>query len=178
MNSFCTALFAPICLNVYEVAALADDRDSDSRRMWLLTSLQVAIAATLGALLYPVAIFLRPRLATTSGAQEVVAPYRVNELRPDAEGRWPAPFNFDGKPCLLVLTPNNEVRAFNAICTHTDCTVEFLPQKGQIFCACHNGLYDLEGRNVSGPPPRPLEEYKVILRGTAGEEDIVVSRGT
>ena len=31
----------------------------------------------------------------------------------------------------------------------------------QIWCACHNGLYDLAGRNVSGPPPRPLEVFEV-----------------
>ncbi len=77
------------------------------------------------------------------------------------------------------MTKESEVRAFNAICTHTDCTVEFLPEKGVIFCACHGGTYDLNGRNISGPPPRPLEEYNVTLRGeTPGQEDIVVSRGT
>ena len=42
----------------------------------------------------------------------------------------------------------------------------------QVWCACHNGLYDLSGRNVSGPPPRPLESYEVHTSG----EDIVVSR--
>ncbi len=30
-----------------------------------------------------------------------------------------------------------------------------------IWCACHNGHYDLFGKNVAGPPPRPLEPYKV-----------------
>jgi Rieske Fe-S protein len=107
-----------------------------------------------------------------------VAPYRVHELKTDEEGNWPAPFNFDGKPCLVVRTLDNEVRAFNAICTHTQCTVEYRPEKGVIFCACHNGVFDLEGRNVSGPPPRPLEALKVMLRGTPGEEEIVVSRST
>ena len=157
---------------------MTDTPDFVSRRKWLLATLQATIVATLVALFYPVAWFLRPRLATASGAQETVAPYRVNELKPDAEGRWPAPFNFDEKPCLLVLTPEGEVRAFNALCTHTDCTVEFVPEKRVIFCACHNGTYDLMGRNVSGPPPRPLEEYKVTLRGNSGEEDIIVSHGS
>jgi Rieske Fe-S protein len=41
-----------------------------------------------------------------------------------------------------------------------------------IWCACHNGFYDLEGRNVSGPPPRPLERYDVHLAG----DDVVVER--
>ncbi len=71
-----------------------------------------------------------------------------------------------------------DVRAFNAICTHVDCTVQYRPEKNDIFCTCHNGVYDLKGRNVSGPPPRPLEEYEVTLRGDPGEEEIIVSRTT
>jgi Rieske Fe-S protein len=135
------------------------------------------MAATAGVIFYPVIRFLWPRKsAMVSGASEVVAPYRVNELRPDAEGKWPSPFEFDGKPCLVIKTLDGEVKAFNAICTHVDCTVEFKPEgEGEIYCACHNGVYDLNGRNVSGPPPRPLETYKVTLRGEEGQEEIIVS---
>ena len=152
--------------------------DTVPRRGWLLRSLNAAIAATVVALVYPIARFLRPRAGSSSGRLEMVAPYRVNELRPDASGAWPPPFNFGGKPCLLVLMPDGEVRAFNAVCTHIECTVEYRRAKGEIFCNCHNGVYDLNGRNVSGPPPRPLEVYKVTLRGTPGQEEIVVSRAS
>jgi len=41
-----------------------------------------------------------------------------------------------------------------------------------IWCACHNGKYDLNGRNVSGPPPRPLDEFKVIVQG----EEVLISK--
>lgn len=157
---------------------MANGGESLPRRIWLWRSLQTGIAVTFAAITYPVAMFLRPRPATSGGALEVVAPYRVNDLKPDADGRWPAPFNFNGRPCLLVRGQNNQVEAFSAICTHTDCTVEYIPAKGVIFCACHNGVYSLEGRNVSGPPPRPLERYQVTLRGEPGKEEIVVSRGT
>ena len=146
------------------------------RRNWLLHGLQVSVAATLAAIFYPVASFLRPRSATSSGALEVVAPYKVNELKTDAQGHWPPPFNFGGKPCLVVRTPEGEVRAFNAVCTHVECTVEFREGQADIFCNCHNGVYDLNGHNVSGPPPRPLEMYKVTLRGKPGQEEIIVSR--
>jgi len=124
-------------------------------RNWLLHGLQAGIAATLAAVVYPVVRFVRPRPATNSGALEIVAPYRVNELRVDAEGHWPPPFNFGGQPCLIIRTEDGEVRAFNAVCTHLECTVEFRPLKADIFCNCHNGIYNLNGRNVSGPPPRP-----------------------
>jgi Rieske Fe-S protein len=138
------------------------------------------MASTVAVLLFPVVRFLRPRRATSSGALELVAPYKVSDLKPDAEGHWPAPFEFNGKPCLLVLTPGGEIRAFNAICTHVGCTVEFRAAQSDIFCNCHNGVYDLNGKNVSGPPPRPLQEYKVTTRPaqTPGQEEIIVSRST
>ncbi len=138
------------------------------------------MASTVAVLLYPVVRFLWPRRTTSSGALEVVAPYKVSDLKPDAEGHWPAPFEFNGKPCLLVLTSDGEIRAFNAICTHVGCTVEFRRAEEDIFCNCHNGVYDLHGKNVSGPPPRPLQEYKVTTRPaqTPGQEEIIVSRST
>jgi Rieske Fe-S protein len=157
------------------------------RRGWLLQSLKGGIAATMVAIFYPVAWFLRPRKATASGALEVAAPFKVNEL-PGAKAN---PFDFAGKPCLVVLTPEgakrlaqgqplrtDDVKAFNALCTHLDCTVKYRPDKGDIFCDCHEGIYDLNGRNVSGPPPLPLESYNVVLRGDPGHEEIVVSRET
>lgn len=156
---------------------------SHSRRNWLLYCLNTSVAATVAAIFYPVVRFLWPRAATVSGAMEMVAPFNVGQL-PNAKGN---PFNFGGKPCLVVLTDDgakrqtrgealrpDDVRAFNAICTHTDCTVQYRADKGDIFCACHDGVYDLNGMNIAGPPPRPLETYKVRLRGEPGQEEIIV----
>src|SRR3974377_64447 len=97
------------------------------RRNWVLGALQSAMGLTLAAIFYPVVRFLWPREATTSGAMEIVAPYRMDQLKPDAEGHWPPPFNFGRKPCLLILV-DGEPRAFNAVCTHVQCTVEYRPQ--------------------------------------------------
>jgi Rieske Fe-S protein len=164
-----------------------DATESLPRRHWLLQSLKGGIAATVVAVFYPVVRFLRPRPATISGALEIVAPFTVKEL-PGAAGN---PFDFAGKPCLVVLTPEgakrkaqgeqlrtDDVKAFNAICTHVDCTVKYRADVGDIFCSCHEGVYDLNGRNVLGPPPRPLEPYQVTLRGEPGSEEIVISRET
>lgn len=162
-----------------------DSTEKFSRRGWLLQSLKAGIATTVLAIFYPVVWFLRPRKATVSGALEMTAPFTVDQL-PDAD---PNPFNFAGKPCLVVLNREgakrvaageplraDDVHAFNAICTHVDCTVKWRLEQGDIFCGCHEGIYDLNGRNISGPPPRPLESYKVVLRGEPGREEIVVSR--
>jgi Rieske Fe-S protein len=157
------------------------------RRGILLRSLIGAISVTVLAIFYPVVRFLRPRKVTTSGALEVVAPFRLNQLATTPSN----PFDFAGKPCLVVLTPEgakrlaagqtpgpDDVRAFNAVCTHVECTVRYRPASADIFCSCHEGVYDLNGRNISGPPPRPLGTYRVTLRGERGQEEIVVSRQT
>jgi cytochrome b6-f complex iron-sulfur subunit len=166
---------------------MAHETENLPRRGWLLQSLKVSIAATVVAIFYPVVRFLSPRKATVSGALEIAAPFKVHELSQAANN----PFDFAGKPCLIVLTPegakrlargdalrSDDVKAFNAICTHVDCTVKYRAEQEDIFCSCHDGIYDLNGRNVSGPPPRPLESYKVILRGDPGREEIIVSRET
>jgi len=163
--------------------------EATTRRNWLLKTLAGAIGITGCALLYPVVRFLWPRQVTSSGAASVKAPYLAGQLRLNEKGEWPSPFDFGGQPCLLILTAegakkqaqgiplqSEDVKAFNAICTHTDCTVQFESGENRIFCACHNGVYDLNGQNVSGPPPRPLETYKVDVRGEAGKEEIFVSR--
>ena len=64
-----------------------------------------------------------------------------------------------------MRTASGELRAFSAICTHLNCTVQYRDDLGHIWCACHNGHYDLNGRNIAGPPPRPLEALVVNVRG-------------
>lgn len=157
---------------------MSECREALSRRTWLGRFLTSGILATFGVLTWPVARFLKPKKGSAPGAREVVAPYKVHELRPDGQGAWPPPFEFGGRPCLVLRTKEGEVRAFDAVCTHVECTVAYRPEKGDIFCNCHNGVYDTSGRNVSGPPPRPLVAHKVTLRGKPGQEEIIVTRSS
>jgi cytochrome b6-f complex iron-sulfur subunit len=139
-----------------------------TRRGFLNYLLGTGAVASLAAILYPVVRFMIPPRIVESAASSVVAA-KVPELKPN-NGKI---FKFGSKPGLLILTPAGEFRAFSAVCTHLDCTVQYRPDEKLIWCACHNGRYDLTGKNISGPPPRPLEEFKVNVRG----DEIVVSRG-
>lgn len=62
-------------------------------------------------------------------------------------------------PVLMLRTRENDLRIFVAICTHFDCTVGYQEQQNRIFCACHEGYYDLDGQVLSGPPPEPLRQF-------------------
>lgn len=141
---------------------------SEPRRKVLNYLLGSGAVATLGAIFYPVFRFMNPPQVTESAASSVVAA-KVPELAPN-EGKI---FRFGSRPGLLIQTPNGEYRAFSATCTHLDCTVQYRQEESLIWCACHNGRFDLTGKNISGPPPRPLEEFRVNVRG----DEIIVTRG-
>ena len=93
---------------------------------------------------------------------------KVGELAPNS-GKI---FRFGQKPARLINTPKGELKAFSAVCTHLNCTVQYEKDSSIIWCACHNGKFDLNGRVISGPPPRALEEYSVSVRG----EEVIVAR--
>jgi len=112
--------------------------------------------------------FMIPPWIVESSASSVTAA-KVSELKPNTG----ILFKFGSRPGILIATPNGEYRAFTAVCTHLDCTVQYNQEEKLIWCACHNGRYDLTGKNISGPPPRPLEAFTVNVRG----DEIVVSRG-
>jgi Rieske Fe-S protein len=81
-------------------------------------------------------------------------------------------FRFGSQPAILVKTAGGELKAFSANCTHLGCIVQYRSDLNHIWCACHNGHFDLNGKNIEGPPPKPLEEYIVNVRG----DQIVVSK--
>ncbi len=71
---------------------------------------------------------------------------------------------FGNKPVIVIRKTSGDYIAFGATCTHLDCIVQYRKDYGQIYCACHNGRGDLNGRNVSGPPPAPLPKYGVLIK--------------
>jgi Rieske Fe-S protein len=123
--------------------------------------------ASIVSFIYPVLRYLIPPPVADLGGDEVVAS-KVGDLKPNGSKI----FRFGTRPAMLVMTAEGEYRALSAVCTHLSCTVQYRNDLHQIWCACHNGLYDLNGRNISGPPPRPLEAFQIHVRG----DEIVVSR--
>jgi Rieske Fe-S protein len=153
-----------------EATASADDRESrvkPARRGFVEVLLGGGLAASIISFVYPVMRYLVPPAVANLGGDEIVA-CKVGDLKPNSAKI----FRFGSRPGLLLLTPEGEYRALSAVCTHLGCTVQYKNDTHQIWCACHNGLYDLSGRNVSGPPPRPLESFEVHVRGA----EVVVSR--
>ena len=65
---------------------------------------------------------------------------------------------------VALVDAGGELRAFSAVCTHLGCIVRWEPGMEHLYCACHGGMFDREGRVTGGPPPRPLPRYPVEVR--------------
>lgn len=141
--------------------------EAPARRGFIKVLLGGGLLASAASFIYPVMRYLVPPKAVDMGGDTVVAA-KVGDLKPNSAKI----FKFGSRPGLLVLSSEGEYKAMSATCTHLSCTVQYRNDVKQVWCACHNGVYDLAGRNVSGPPPRPLESYDVHVRG----EEIVVAR--
>jgi Rieske Fe-S protein len=119
-----------------------------------------AVAAA-GSVAYPIVAFVFPPKEAEKAASGAVEAAKVAEVPPGAAKVFP----LGTKPGILIHTQTGEWRAFTAVCTHLSCTVRFKPDSQSLWCPCHDGQFDLRGRNVGGPPPRPLPEHKVSVRG-------------
>lgn len=139
-----------------------------SRKRFLDWFLGTTAGGLLAAVFYPILRYLVPPEAGESSVNAVTLSIKPTELKPNS-GEI---FKFGNEPGIIIRTPSGEVRAFSAVCTHLGCIVQYEAAHSDIWCACHNGHYDLYGRNVSGPPPRPLTPYTVNVRG----DQIVVSK--
>ena len=137
------------------------------RRQFVNILLGTGLVASASSFLYPILRYLVPPKLPDLGGDAVLAA-KTSELKPNTAKT----FRFGSRPGLLVETVSGEYHAMSATCTHLGCTVQYRPDLREIWCACHNGIYDLNGRNISGPPPRPLEAFEVQVRG----DDIFVRR--
>ena len=138
-----------------------------ARRDFLTLALGGGALALAGAVLYPIAAYLKP----PEQAEVDVTSVKVGKIDQIAKDSGMI-VRFGTKPVILIRSASGDFRAFSATCTHLDCTVQYQKSLGVIWCACHNGKYDLSGRNISGPPPRPLDEYRVIIQG----DDVFISK--
>jgi Rieske Fe-S protein len=69
-------------------------------------------------------------------------------------------------PCLLIRMRDGRLLAYSQKCTHLSCAVIPEIEKGILRCPCHEGIFELAtGRNIAGPPPRPLPVIELEIAG-------------
>ena len=126
-----------------------------ARRSFLDVLLGASSVAWLGSILYPVIRYLKPLPRAGSVGPTRLTPEELAKLEKAHFVIVPV----SGKRVLVLRDAAQKILAVDAKCTHEGCTVQYLPGESAIWCACHNARFDLDGRVVSGPPPRPLAKY-------------------
>ena len=147
------------------------EQDPVTRKEFLriaLTGVGVCYAAAIG---YPVFKYL------VSPAEQAKSLAAVKEvLLKDAHTLAAGSvlmFKFGSRPAMLIHHKEGNWVALDAVCTHLGCTVQYQPERDVIHCNCHGGEYNSQtGKNISGPPPRPLKPYVVKIV----ENGVLVSR--
>lgn len=142
----------------------------NSRRKFINTLLGIGGVGTVGSIGYPILNYMVP----PESGEPTVTSLKVGKLE-DFEVNSAKIIKFGRIPIILIRDETGKMKALAATCTHLDCIVQYRKDKKQIICACHNGVYDLKGRNISGPPPKPLEEFAVNM---VNDEIIITSKNS
>lgn len=155
----------------FEPTAAGGEPEGLSRRTFTQAAVGGVGACYVAAIGYPVYRYL------ATPAREAASLAAVSEVAlPKAELPEPGSalmFRFGTKPAMLIHHTDGSMVCFDAICTHLACTVQYQPEEGRIYCACHGGEYDPHtGTNVAGPPPKPLAPYRVEV----SDENVIIHR--
>lgn len=129
-----------------------------TKREFLKFFLVGSFATWAGASLYQLARFFAPVASASRALPRFV---NLEKRARDIPANSGFVFPFGYRPALLVRGKNGKLKAFFATCTHLACTVQYDPRSERIVCPCHDGLFDLNGKNIDGPPPSPLTQLMV-----------------
>ncbi len=140
---------------------------STSRRRFLDLLLGASVIGWIASVAYPIIRYLKPLPQT--GPTGPTRLTRDEAAKLDEKKFVIVPVSGQR---VIVFQSQDQLFAFSAKCTHEGCTVTFQPSQSVIWCPCHDGRFDLNGRVLSGPPPQPLPKYIAQRQADGG---IVIS---
>jgi len=142
------------------------DKKPISRRRLMAYAWMGAAAIVMGELIFGTFAFLWPRRkgpkVETVFIAGKVTDFKVGEIIPFRKER------------TFILRTEGGFLAMSAICTHLHCVVNWNEMLKKFECPCHGAKFNLNGEVLEGPPPRPLDLYKLQL--VAG--NVVVDRAS
>lgn len=156
---------------------------SDRRTFFkrLVNGVGAAVAALLGVPLtsfFTLPAFSKPKpLWKSCGAGDdfSTGEVRLVPLKPLEQREWPEAWGTEA--AWVHRRGEQDFVVYNLHCTHVGCPVNWSPQARRFFSPCHGGVFDVDGRVLAGPPPRPLDRYEtkiesgILLAGRVYEVD-------
>ena len=126
-----------------------------TRRHFLDLLLGASVLGWLVSFAYPIIRYLKPLPQTGATGPTRLTREEAGKLEEKKFVIVPV----SGQRVIVLQAPDQQLFAFSAKCTHEGCTVTYQPAQSVIWCPCHDGRFDMNGRVVSGPPPQPLMKY-------------------
>jgi cytochrome b6-f complex iron-sulfur subunit len=117
--------------------------------------------ATAVGVLTPIVAYLWPPMKGGGASQTRVAVASTTDLPPGQGGVY----SVANKPVLVIHTTDDDYVALSATCTHLGCILFWEVERQVIACPCHEAYFNTTGAVISGPPPAPLEPYRVLVEG-------------
>lgn len=69
------------------------------------------------------------------------------------------------KSVWVVHKKDGEVVTYAPLCTHLGCGYRWEAERKAFFCPCHSSVFDINGKVISGPAPRPLDTLPTKIEG-------------
>ncbi len=136
---------------------MAQNENKQSRRDFIRNTTVVgALIIAIGTFLRHAIVYLLPKKKKKTYHKYLVA--KKSEMPINKAKK----ITLSGKP-VYVVRLNEGYKVFSGVCTHLGCIVRWEEQKGRFYCPCHQGVFSKNGQVLSGPPPRPLDEFEVHL---------------
>jgi ABC-type multidrug transport system ATPase subunit/nitrite reductase/ring-hydroxylating ferredoxin subunit len=65
---------------------------------------------------------------------------------------------------FVIKDESGQFVIYSDRCPHLGCAVRWEIEKNHFLCPCHNGIFDINGNVIAGPPPAPLIrlDHKVV----------------
>ncbi len=124
------------------------------RRRFLGFLLTILGITALGSFVYPLLRFLSPA-SGKAAAQQVT----LKKAEIPVGGAKEIPLN--GTPAIVINRPGKGFVALSRVCSHLGCLVEYDRAQNRLICPCHGAFFDLEGKVISGPPPKALTQFPI-----------------
>jgi cytochrome b6-f complex iron-sulfur subunit len=134
--------------------SVLDSNSRPTRRHFVDLLLSASVLGWMASLVYPVLRYLKPLPQTGPTGPTRLTRDEASKLEQNRFIIVPV----SGQR-VIVLQSADQLFAFGAKCTHEGCTITYLPGQSVLWCPCHDGRFDLNGRVLSGPPPQPLSKY-------------------
>ena len=112
----------------------------------------------------------RPRRAAEARRPPPVAPSSAASTRSRPVGPSRSRSPSTGDPAYLLRLPDGKIVAYDAVCTHAGCTVDYDRGSGLLICPCHGATFD-PGHNaqpVAGPTDTPLARLPIKIDTATG----------